>query len=258
MQQLKFMSSVFISFVCQKLPAWPWASLLCPIFPTYETAWSCFLFLCPVSIHVSFFFILCLFSTGCESFKENGGPWWHTEVHCVLFRSFCSSVFNNEWEHYSKSYFTNIYSLIQVKESRQVIGKQKKTEFFCWEVCFNTICKIQYNINILGESVPLTASEMWRAKCMKIAGKLINWSRLSNTLNIICKVVFPVCAFQENLFYQRQLGQNFILLLLLPPRDTAWEPAGVSGNPWLHVQGAWDAMCLHQIDSIRERSYFYP
>lgn len=79
--------------------------------------------------------------------------------------------------------------------------------------------------------MPLTASEMWRAKCMKIAGKLINWSRLSNTLNIICEVVFPVCAFQEDLFYQRQSGQNFILLLLLPPRDSlsALESLGIPG-----------------------------
>lgn len=102
---------------------------------------------------VSFFFILCLFSTGCESFKENGGPWRQTEVYCVLFGSCCSSVFDNELEHCSKNYFTNIYSLIQVKESRQVVGKQKKTEFFCWEVCFNTVCKMQYYINMLEERV---------------------------------------------------------------------------------------------------------
>lgn len=99
-------------------------------------------------------------------------------------------------------------------------------------MCFNTICKIQCYISILKERVCATHC-FWdvKSKCVRIAGKLINWSRLSNTLNIICKVVFLVSAFQEDLSYQRQSGQNFILWLLLPPRDTAWEPFGVSGNP---------------------------
>lgn len=79
--------------------------------------------------------------------------------------------------------------------------------------------------------MPLTASEMWRAKCMKIAGKLINWSRLSNTLNIICKVVFLVCAFQEDLFYQRQSAEFHSAVAATPKTqpESLLESVGIPG-----------------------------
>lgn len=193
----------------------------------------------------------------CESFKENGGPWWQTEAYCALFGSCCSSVFNNEWEHYSKNYFTNIYSLIQVKESRQVVGKQKKTEFFCWKVCFNTICTIQY-FNILEERVCATHC-FWDVKskvhedCRKI-DQLIQVIKHSEYYLWSC---FPSMCFPRGSVLSETVRAEFHSAVAAAPKRQP-ERLGVTGNPWLHVQGAWDAMCLHQIDGIRERSYFYP
>lgn len=69
--------------------------------------------------------------------------------------------------------------------------------------------------------MPFTASEMWRAKSMKRAeqtDQLIQLIKELWKLSLFAKFYPQYVISKRTFFYQRQSMQNFILLLLLPPR----------------------------------------
>lgn len=69
---------------------------------------------------------------------------------------------------------------------------------------------------------------------------------------------FPGMRFPRGSLLSEAVRAEFHSEVATAPKRHSLRAFWSQWESWLHAQGAWDAMCLHQIDSIRERSYFYP